>query len=213
MRKELNASLAALAAEVADLGRLLAALPDAAWERPTRLPGWDVLTLVAHLARGVGRIAAYGRTPLAVAPEHDRVSYWRYDVAATSADVSARARAAARGATPAGLRAALAAAVADAEATIARLAPDAVVPSVMGPIALVEYVPTRVVEACVHGLDLRAACGAPLRPTSGALAITIATLEALLGGPRPTDLADNVAFVEAATGRRPHPDPRLPLLG
>lgn len=51
------------------------------------------------------------------------------------------------------------------------------------------------------------------RPTSGALAITVATLEALLGGPRPTDLADNVAFVEAATGRRPHPDPRLPLLG
>ena len=78
---------------------------------------------------------------------------------------------------------------------------------------MVEYVPTRVVEVCVHGLDLRDALGAPPTPTPAALASTVSTLEGLLAGPRPPDLPDDVAFVEAATGRRPHTDLRFPLLG
>jgi uncharacterized protein (TIGR03083 family) len=212
MRAELDAAVAALEAEVEDLCRLLADLPDAEWQRPTRLPGWDVTTLVAHLARGVGRIAEYGATPLDEPAQRDRVSYCRYDAAAMAPGVSARAREAARGASPAGLRAALREAAATSRATASRLPPETVIPSAIAPITLAEYVPTRLLEACVHGLDLRAALGAPPTPTPGALASTVQTLEALLDSPRPPDLQDDVAFVEAGTGRRPYADPRFPLL-
>ena len=213
MREEMEAAIEALAAEVDELCRLLEALPDGEWGQATRLPDWDVTTLVAHLARGIGRIAEYGATPVEEQPQRDRVSYWRYDPAALAPSVSARAREAAQGATPAGLRAALREAVVGGRVTIARLAPDTVIPSVMGTIGLAEFLPTRLLEACVHGLDLRAALSVPPSPTPGALASTVATLEALLGSPRPAELRDEVTFVEAGTGRRPFADPRFPLLG
>jgi uncharacterized protein (TIGR03083 family) len=213
MREEMDAALDALAAEADDLGRLLDSVPDTAWQQPTRLPGWDVTTLVAHLARGLGRIAAYAATPLDTPPERDRVTYLRYDAAGMAADVTARAREAAQGATPASLRAALRAAVPAARAAVTGLAPTTVIPSAIAPITLGEYLPTRLLEVCVHGLDLRHALGTPLLPTPGALASTIATLEGLLAAPRPAGLADDVTFVEAATGRRPVEDPRFPLMG
>ena len=212
MRQEIDAALDALAAEADDLAALLEAAPETTWRQPTRLPGWDVTTLVAHLARGLGRIAVYGATPLAEPPQRDRVSYLRYDAAGMAAEVSARAHEAARGATPASLVAALREAVPAARVTVAGLAPTTVIPSALGPITLVSYLPTRLLEACVHGLDVRQALGAPLVPTPGALAGTVASLEALLGAPRPAALADDVAFVEAATGRRPFDDPRFPLM-
>jgi uncharacterized protein (TIGR03083 family) len=203
----------AVAAEVEDLARLLDAQPAEVWARTSRLPGWDVATLVAHLARGIGRVAVYAASPVDGPPERDRVSYWRYDAASLATDVDARAREAAAGQTPATLRAALRSAVAAARAAVDQQPPDTVIASVMGPITLAEFLPTRALEACVHGLDLRAALGAPLVPTAGVLASTVATLEDLLAGPRPAALADDVAFVEAATGRRAAADPRLPLLG
>jgi uncharacterized protein (TIGR03083 family) len=212
VQEEMDAALDALAAEADDLAGLLDGIPDAAWQQPTRLPGWDVTILVAHLARGLGRIAAYAATPLDIAPQRDRVSYFRYDAAGMADDVTARAREAAQGATPSSLRAALRAAVPAARAAITGLAPTTVIPSAIAPIALVEYVPTRLLEACVHGLDLRHALGAPLTPTPGVLASTAATLEGLLAAPRPAGLADDVAFVEAATGRRAFDDPRFPLM-
>ena len=212
MREEMDAALDALAAEAEDLAHLLDSVPDAAWQQQTRLTGWDMATLVAHLARGLGRISAYGATPLDVPPERDRISYLRYDAAGMAADVTARAREAAEGATPASLRAWLREVVPAARATVAALQPATVIPSAIGPIMMIEYLPTRLLEACVHGLDLRVALGAPLTPTPGALASTVATLEGLLAAPRPADLADDVTFVEAATGRRPYDDPRFPLL-
>lgn len=212
MREEIDAAMAALAAEAEDLGRLLDALPDTEWHRPTRLPGWDVTILVAHLARGLARIAEYGATPLTVAPERDRVTYCHYDAVAMAPAVNARAREAAQGATPASLRAALQDAIVADRARLAKLAPDTVIPSAIAPIAVGEYIHTRLLEACVHGLDLRDALGAPATPTPGALASTVATLERLLDGPRPAALADDVAFVEAGTGRHAFPDPRFPLV-
>jgi uncharacterized protein (TIGR03083 family) len=212
MRQEMDQALDALAAEADDLARLLESAPESAWQQPTRLPGWDVTTLVAHLARGVGRIAAYAATPLGEPAQRDRISYWRYDAPGMAADVTARAREAAAGATPASLLAALRATVPAARGALTALPPTTVIPGATGPITIVEYLPTRALEACVHGLDLRQALGAPPTPTPGVLASTVAILEALLGAPRPDRLADDVAFVEAATGRRPHADARFPLV-
>ena len=208
----MQAALNALEAEVIDLTQRLEAQPDEAWQRPTRLRDWDVTTLVAHLARGLGRIAEYGATPLDEPPQRDRISYFRYDAVAMAPAVTARAREAARGATPESLLAALRDTAPTARATVARLTPTTVIPSALGPITLADYLPTRLLKACVHGLDLRAALGDPLIPTAGVLASTVATLEGLLGAERPAVLANDVAFVEAATGRCPFPDPRFPLL-
>ena len=80
-----------------------------------------------------------------------------------------------------------------------------------------EFVPSRVVEAVVHGLDLTDAVGrAPIATPEG-VAMAAAILDDLLArktvAGRPPDLADNLVRVRAAAGRGTHPDPRLPLIG
>src|SRR5207248_5402488 len=128
-------------------------------------------------------------------PQRGRVRYLRYDAAGMAADVTARAREAAEDATTASLLTALREAVPAARSAIVGLAPATVIPSALGPIALVEYLPTRLLEACVHGLDLRAAIGAPPTPTPGAPSSTVAPPAALPAAPRPPALAHDVAFV------------------
>lgn len=211
-RDDLAATAVALAAELTDLLLLLDPLPAEAWTRPTRLAGWDVAILVAHLARGAGRVAEFATQPASERPVVDRVSYWQFDMAAAAAGVDERARAAAAGQSPDSLRAALAEAAQGVLQTVQRVAPQTVAVLARGPMTLEEYVPTRVLEACVHGLDLRAALDAAPIPTPDALAVTLDILDQLLGGPRPPEWADSVAFIEAATGRRPSNDPCFPLI-
>jgi hypothetical protein len=80
-----------------------------------------------------------------------------------------------------------------------------------------EFVPSRVVEAVVHGLDLTDALGAAPMATADGVAMTAAIFDELLArrtvAGRPADLADDMAWVRAASGRAPHGDPRLPLIG
>ena len=80
-----------------------------------------------------------------------------------------------------------------------------------------EFVPSRVVEAVVHGLDLTDALGRGRMATPAGIAMTAAILDELIARRyvpgRPADLADDLAWVRAASGRAPHDDPRLPLIG
>ena len=83
-----------------------------------------------------------------------------------------------------------------------------------------EFIPSRVVEAVVHGLDLTDPLGIDPIATPEGIATTAAILDELLArrtvGTRPTDLSDDLEWIRAASGRRPqgeHPDPRLPLIG
>jgi Mycothiol maleylpyruvate isomerase N-terminal domain len=80
-----------------------------------------------------------------------------------------------------------------------------------------EFVPSRMVEAVVHGLDLTDALGHDPVATPQGVAMTAAILDELLARRtvpgRPAGLADDMAWIRAASGRSPHPDPRLPLLG
>jgi hypothetical protein len=80
-----------------------------------------------------------------------------------------------------------------------------------------EFVPSRIVEAVVHGIDLTDAVGRPSIATPHGIAVTAEILDELLARRtvpgRPDDLADDVAWIRAASGRAPHPDPRLPLIG
>jgi hypothetical protein len=84
-------------------------------------------------------------------------------------------------------------------------------------IRLDEFISTRIVEAVVHGIDLTDALRRPSTATAQGVAHTARLLDKLLTrtsiGGRPPDVADDAAWVLAASGRRPHPDPRLPLIG
>ncbi len=93
--------------------------------------------------------------------------------------------------------------------------PDTVGPGYYALMRLDEFVPSRIVEAVVHGLDLTDALGSGADgPARKAVAITAAILDDLLArrtvAGRPADLADDLAWVRAASGRGKHPDPRLP---
>jgi hypothetical protein len=69
----------------------------------------------------------------------------------------------------------------------------------------------------VHGLDLTGALGAAPMATADGVAMTAAIFDDLLARRtvvgRPADLADDMAWVRTASGRAPHSDPRLPLIG
>ena len=80
-----------------------------------------------------------------------------------------------------------------------------------------EFVTSRIVEAVVHGMDLTDALGRDSIATADGIAVTAGILDDLLGrrtvAGRPPDLTDDLAWIRAASGRGPHPDPRLPLIG
>jgi len=208
------------------LARAIEAQPDAAFDAPTRLPGWTGALLVAHLTSGPASVtraltdpAPAGR-PLAV------TDYYREARAAASA-VDARARDAAGGRTPAELRVLLAGAVTEAREHLEGAKDDAVVATRLGPLRLVDFLATRSLEGVVHGLDLPV----PVIPATTALRTSVRLLARTiaaswpgksvevrvpphvavqcLAGPRhtrgtPPNIveAQPVAFVEVATGRR-----------
>ncbi len=80
-----------------------------------------------------------------------------------------------------------------------------------------EFVPSRVVEAVVHGFDLTDALGRDTIATPKGTAMAASILDELLArrtvAGRPGDLTDDLAWVRAASGRAAHDDPRLPLIG
>jgi hypothetical protein len=94
-------------------------------------------------------------------------------------------------------------------------------PSVVGSgyfalMRLDEWVPTRVVEAVVHGMDLTDALGRAPVVTADGIAVTAEILDDVLArrtvAGRPAGMTDDLDWVRAASGRAPHADPRLPLI-
>lgn len=203
--------LDAFAEECAAIDATLAEVGDRGWGQPA-LGEWSVAELVAHLVRGVTRIAAYlDAEPGGDAPVWDRVSYWRFDLAAAAPDVARRARAEAAEVPHAELPRRFAEGWRRSVARARDLPADHLTASLRGPMRLDDYVATRVLEAVVHHMDLRAALGQPPVSTVAAARITMAVLEGLLGSPRPRNLG-RARFIKAATGRIPGPDDRFPVL-
>lgn len=174
------------------------------WRKPSRLPGWDVFTLVAHTMRAPKVLVEYGANPLNEPPVRDRYNYWRFEGRAVAASISDRAHETAASTSPAEIIPLFEHYIKEAVATLERLAPDTVTNSTFGPIRLADYGATRVIELSIHGLDLLASLSLPLRLDPEAQAITVQTLEALIDRPRPADLADDLAFIEVASGRVPY---------
>src|SRR5215469_9183961 len=105
---------------------------------------------------------------------------------------------------PGVLRETFAKTVAEARAVPA----DTVGPGYFAPMRVDEFVASRVVEAVIHGLDLTLALDRDPIATPEGLALTASILDDLLArrtlGRRPADLADDLAWVLAASGRAAH---------
>jgi uncharacterized protein (TIGR03083 family) len=206
-------SLRALRAEADALTPVIAALRPDDLGRATRLPDWDVQVLVAHLVRGVDRIRADLTETLPETPELDWAGYFTTAATRTSgADVSERARAFAGAINDRPVADVWLRACTEAERLASLAPPDRPVGTPFGPIRVDHYLPSRVLEVTVHGLDLRDALDLEAVATPDGLGVSAALLETLLDGDRPAELGDDLAFVLAATGRAPNDDPRLPVL-
>jgi uncharacterized protein (TIGR03083 family) len=204
------AEISAFAEECAAVDATLAGIEAGDWDRPA-LGEWSVAELVAHLIRAANRIDVFlqqGSTGPAV---HDRVSYFKFDLAAHAPAIAQRAREEAAAVTPAELPARFAAGWRASVTRAVALPGDHVRATVRGPMRLDEYAATRVLELVVHHMDLRAALDIPPVTTPAAGRLTMHILEGLLGSPRPRNLG-RTRFILTATGRLPSDDKRFPVL-
>jgi uncharacterized protein (TIGR03083 family) len=222
----------ALAQELGALRELLVNLSDEEWTRPTRCRWnadhpWDVRALVAHINISIGMTAGFAADLAEVVPDKDRVSFFINDPRLVAPIVDEYAWKGIEGQTPADLRSAYDDMVEKSVTAARDTSAEATAPAFFGPMTMGELLPTRVLEAVVHGHDVSEAVGRPPHMTPTAKAMTVQLLEDLLerratllfplflrgeGAKRPADLADDMAFIEVATGRRPHSDPRFPIL-
>ncbi len=195
-----------LAEECRRISSVVGSLGEEDFDRSTRLPGWRIRELLAHLCIEL-RATSEGLAQLPPAQASiDFVEYWRsYDPDAESGRIADEAR---ELAASAGSGAELAAEWVETwrravgEATMhdgsRAVFNDGLV------LTLNDFLATRVVEVTVHGLDLARALDLPPWATVKGLADTVVTLEGLLGIRAPSALAwDRITFVEAGTGRRP----------
>lgn len=221
-------ALAGAKAQFALLADAVKSLGDKDFKKPTKLEGWDVAALVAHIARNGSTVTGRVAKGTSAAPDNDVLAY----LSGMSADAEAvqqRAVEIAAGRKPKELRADVAEA---AEAVAAVDAPlTLTIDGYNGTLSLGDFLVTRCVEGVAHGLDLKYATGVPEAPDPTALKVAVRILAALveraapgkavevrvpghvafqcLSGPKHTRgtpgnvvECDPVAFMEVASGRR-----------
>jgi uncharacterized protein (TIGR03083 family) len=146
-------------------------LPDGVFDAPSRLPGWRVRELVAHLAMCAAAPARWLAEPVPAKAETDAASYLLC-LGGAAGDVDVRTRERAVGKTAATLKAEVREAVGVLVTTLATADPARVIPSRLAPMRFDEFIVTRCVEGVVHGLDLDPA----VEPDAGALKIATKVL-------------------------------------
>ncbi|MGZ4108783.1 MAG: maleylpyruvate isomerase N-terminal domain-containing protein [Actinomycetota bacterium] len=206
-----------LAAECAACAAVATTLSEDDFGLPTRCPPWDVKALVGHIWRDVDRILVYAAEPAPHAADSDALAYYGvdYDPVASAPDVMRR-----------GFEAAAAFATGHELARdfddrwrravdLARSTPPERLIRTFGPcLRLDQYLCTRLLEAAVHGLDLADAIEREPWITPRATALVRSMLVAMLGAEPPEPLGwDDLAFLEAGTGRRPVAPEERAVLG
>lgn len=205
--------------------RLFDGLSDDQWGLPTRLepldaslPKWTLFELAGHFDISIGLTRMLVADPQQGQVGRDRVSFFIFPRSEVAPVVYDYAYTMVEGKKPADmpgvLRETFGQSVAESRAT----PPDTVGPGFYALMRLDEFVPSRVVEAVVHGLDLTDALGIDPIATDEGVAVTAAILDELLArrtvAGRPADLGDDLSWIRAASGRGlDHPDPRLPVIG
>ena len=154
-------------------------LPADALALPTRLDGWRVAELVAHVGLDMAAVPRYLAGAPAARAEFDAADY-TLACAAGASTIDERARLMTEEARPAELRTHVHERRLDADKAAAGATASFIVPTRLGPIGLTDYLATRCVEATVHVLDLAAALGVepPLDPE--AVGVTVKVLAAAL---------------------------------
>ena len=215
-----------LDAELQVVAQAFDGLSDEQWALPTllrpldeNLPHWTLFELAGHfdISIGLTRMLIADQDNTAGQVGRDRTSFFIFPRSEVAPVVYDYAYTMVEGKTPAQmpdvLRETFTRTVEESRAT----SPDKIGSGYYALMRLDEFVPSRVVEAVVHGMDLTDALGKPTMATSEGMAVTASILDELLArrtvGGRPADLSDDVAWVRAASGRSEHPDPRLPLIG
>lgn len=192
---------------------LVMELPDLA--ASTRLSGWHCRELVAHITKNIQAPQRFYREDGNIRGQQlNGASYYDYTVLPEARKGNHDyiiAYAAKR--SEAEIRNEFAASVDAAKDFLARAEPWwKIDPPWESWISMEDFLITRVLEMTVHGLDLCDATGRPLRADPTAVDVCAAVLDRRLAGPRPRDLNEPVRWIEAATGRAPHADPRLPVV-
>src|SRR5687767_1602614 len=199
-------------------------LSDDEWSRPTKLepvdpvlPHWTIFELAGHFDISIGLTRMLIGQQEDGQPGRDRVSFFifpRAEVAPVVYDYAYTMVTDKKpGDMPVVLRETFTKTIEECRST----PPETVGSGYYALMRLDEFATSRVVEAVVHGMDLTDALGREADAGPEAVAVAAEILDELLArrtvAGRPADLADNRAWVRAASGRGPHPDPRLPLIG
>jgi uncharacterized protein (TIGR03083 family) len=187
----------------------LTELDAAAWQRETRLPGWDVAALAAHASLLVRGLEALSARPLDTEPTvqsaRDMLRGFNVPggVATALADgIAEMARRQAASTPPEELAALFSVRAPEVIAALEASGPIVIDYFGNGAFPLIEAMSIAVLEAVVHGVDL---CAAVDVPTTSIPASPIQHTVALLAA-----MAEPVSFIEAATGRTS--SPVLPVL-
>ncbi len=211
---DLDRSIRALVTELDALDAVIASVSAADLARPTRCTDWSLELLLAHLVRGVDRLRAYLSEGFPDEPASiGWLSYWTtIAVVADSASITERAQTFASQVNNRAVGKVWQDVHSRALEVVHAAPADRGVPTPFGVLRLDHYLPTRVLEVTVHGLDLRHALGLEEVATPEAVAVTALTLDNLLPGDRAPGHEDDMKFILAATGRIPSDDSRLPLI-
>jgi hypothetical protein len=213
-----------LEAELQQVEQAFRGLTEADWQIPTllqpvddTLKPWTLFELAGHFDISIGLTRMLISSQQDGQVGRDRVSFFIFPRAEVAPVVYNYAYTMVEGKQPAGmpdvLHETFSKTIEESRAT----PPGAVGSGYYALMQLGEFVPSRVVEAVVHGLDLTDALGQGSMATPAGIAMTAAILDELIARRyvpgRPAGLTDDLAWVRAASGRAPHDDPRLPLIG
>jgi uncharacterized protein (TIGR03083 family) len=220
---EYKEAISTLEAELATVEAFVRGLSADDWNRPTLLepfdagsPPWTVQELVAHIDISIGLTLGFLGSIQEGQPGRDRVSFFIADRSQVAPVVYDYAKGLAGQHTPESLSDKLGETFRASVAGARQHPAETIGSGYFALMRLDEWVPSRTVEAVVHGLDLTDAMGAPTIANPAGVTTTKTILDDLLGrrtvAGRPPDLGDDVAFIRVASGRATHADPRFPLL-
>jgi Mycothiol maleylpyruvate isomerase N-terminal domain len=213
-----------LEVELSGVERAFRDLSEEQWRTPTKLrpldetlPRWSLFELAGHFDISIGLTRMLIAEPQGGQPGRDRTSFFIFPRSEVAPVVYDYAYKMVLGKTPQQMADVLHETFSKTVQESRATPPETIGPGYYALMRLDEFVPSRVVEAVVHGFDVTDAVGGPSIATPEGVAIAAAIMDDLLArrtvAGRPADLADDLAWVRAASGRAEHPDPRLPLIG
>ena len=219
-----DADVRTLEAELARVEQAFRGLTESDWRRPTllqpldeALPHWTLFELAGHFDISIGLTRMLISSQQDGQVGRDRVSFFIFSRVEHAPTVYGYAYTMVEGKSPDQMAGVLAETFTRTVEEARANPPDLVGSGYYALMRLGEFVPSRVVEAVVHGMDLTDALGQDPIATPEGVAMTAAIFDELLARRtvpgRPADLGDDLAWVRAASGRTPHADPRLPLVG